>query len=456
MWLAAATARELAFFAATGFLIGGLDDLSVDIAWGGRALWRHTTIYSRHRRATAGSLCPPAISGRLAIFVPAWREEGVIGAMIATARDRLEGCEWRLYVGTYPNDPATRAAVATAAADDPRIRLVVGDRDGGTTKAGCLNWLWQQMLRDEVSEGRPFKGVVLHDAEDVVHRDELTVFDTLLDRFDLVQIPVEAMPVRGLGAAAALVSGVYSGDFAEAHGKEMVLREAVGAAVPSAGVGCAIRRAMLGTLATDDNGPFDPTSLTEDYELGLTIARAGGRGIFARIAATDGDGVVAVRACFPHTLVASSRQKARWITGIALAGWDRLGWTGGLAERWMRARDRRAPIAALILACAYLGLIVYAAAAGLAIAFGRPLAIALPATLLRINTLLLGWRMLVRAAFTARVHGVRMAALAPLHMLIGNFVAVTAAARAVGSYLGILRGGRVRWDKTAHVFPDIA
>ncbi|MGJ3628815.1 hypothetical protein AB5I41_21435 [Sphingomonas sp. MMS24-JH45] len=41
------------------------------------------------------------------------------------------------------------------------------------------------------------------------------------------------------------------------------------------------------------------------------------------------------------------RQKARWMIGIALAGWDRTGWGGDrrVAEMWMRfsrpARWRR-------------------------------------------------------------------------------------------------------------------
>ena len=72
-------------------------------------------------------------------------------------------------------------------------------------------------------------------------------------------------------------------------------------------------------------GTFDPASLVEDYELGLTIADAGGRGCFARVRDAAGD-VVAVRAYFPDTVHAAVRQKARWMAGIALAGWDRTGW----------------------------------------------------------------------------------------------------------------------------------
>ena len=61
------------------------------------------------------------------------------------------------------------------------------------------------------------------------------------------------------------------------------MRAALGAGLPLAGVGCAIARGSLDTLAAArDGAQFDPASLTEDYELGLTVARDGGRGTFVR------------------------------------------------------------------------------------------------------------------------------------------------------------------------------
>jgi adsorption protein B len=446
-------ARELALFAAAGFLVGGLDDLLIDLIWITRSLWRRLAIYSRYDRATAANLAPPMRPGRLAIFVAAWHEAPVIGAMVETALARLHHSDWRLYIGCYPNDPDTVAAIERAAKGDPHVRIVVGDTPGPTTKAGCLNWIWQAMLADEAASGLSVKAVVLHDAEDIVHSDELTVYDALIERFALVQIPVHALPVRGFGRWAELVSGHYCGEFSEAHGKQVVVREAVGAAVPSAGVGCAIDRSVLATIAGGRDGPFDPDSLTEDYELGLRIGAMGKRGAFVRLPAADGNGMVAVHACFPHRIWDAVKQKSRWITGISLAGWDRLGWQGSLAERWMRLRDRRALLAALVLASAYAALpmwILVWAATALA---GRPMDVSIPLPLVTANLSLLGWRVTMRAAMTARSHGWRMAVLAPVHMLIGNFVAMLAAWRALTLYAGLVRHGRLRWDKTAHVFP---
>jgi bacteriophage N4 adsorption protein B len=233
-----------------------------------------------------------------------------------------------------------------------------------------------------------------------------------------------------------------------------VVREAVGAAVPSAGVGCALSRAVLAKITEGRDGPFDPDSLTEDYELGLKIGAMGERGAMVRLPAAHGKGMVAVRACFPHTLIGAIRQKSRWITGISLAGWDRLGWEGGVAERWMRLRDRRALLAALVLATAYAAFPVWLLAWVVAQIAHRPMPIHIPMALMIANSSLLCWRVGMRAFATGRSHGWRLALWTPVHMVIGNVVAMGAAWRALGLYAGLVRHNRLRWDKTAHVFPS--
>jgi bacteriophage N4 adsorption protein B len=444
----AVVVRELALFAAAGFLVG-----VVDLIWLMRSARRALVVHRRHPRATVASLPLPGQAGRLVVFLPAWSEEAVIGHMLRKALDRFRHPDWRLYVGCYPNDPATVAAVEAAAGGNPHVRLVVGDRPGPTSKADCLNTLWRALCADEARHGARTKAIILHDAEDLVHPDELALYDSLIERFDMVQIPVHAEVMRGRGPWAALVSGHYCGEFAEAHAKQVVVREAVGAAVPSAGVGTAIRRDMLARIADRPEGPFDSDSVTEDYELGLRIAAIGGRGAFVRLPATDGRGIVSVRACFPHRFTASCRQKARWTAGIALAGWDRLGWQGRLPEHWMRLRDRRAPLAALCLAAAYFALLGWAILGGIGLFAGRPVAVEMPERLIAANLALLAWRTAMRAGIVGRSHGAGMALLAPVHMLIGNLVAMAAAVRALGLYIGLLRHGRLRWDKTEHVLP---
>jgi bacteriophage N4 adsorption protein B len=317
----------------------------------------------------------------------------VIGEMLRGAVAAWGEGDWRIYVGTYRNDPATVAAAAAVAASEPRIRIVTGEDPGPTTKADCLNRLWLALLADEAAEGRRTKAVVLHDAEDVVHPAELRLFDALIERFELIQLPV--LPL--IHPNSRWLGGHYADEFAESHGKEMVVRGALGAGLPSAGVGCAFAREALGRLAADRGGlPFDSDSLTEDYELGLRLAEAGGRRAFVRVAGEDG-GLVATREYFPGTLGASVRQKARWMTGIALSGWDRLGWSGGLVERWMRLRDRQSLLAAILLVAGYLALALWLFLKAWQGAGGdgpEPLPAALSA-LVTVNLGLLGWRLAV-------------------------------------------------------------
>src|SRR5687767_2080587 len=111
LWLLDVAARELMLFAAVGLLIGGIDDLAVDLIWLSRVCWRRLTIYRRHAPASAATLSAPDNPGRIAIFIGAWDESAVIGAMLRTALGRLDHNDYRIYVGVYPNDPATMAAV---------------------------------------------------------------------------------------------------------------------------------------------------------------------------------------------------------------------------------------------------------------------------------------------------------------------------------------------------------
>ena len=402
------------------------------------------------------------LSGIAAVFIPAWHEAEVIGATVTHALSAWQQRELRLYIGCYRNDPATIAAAMSAAARDPRVRLVIHDRDGPTTKADCLNRLYGALSEDELRSGVRARAVVLHDAEDMVHPAALAVLDEALDGAGFVQLPVRPEPLPG----SPWVSGHYADEFTESHAKAMVVRDALGAALPAAGVGCAIDRDVLAELAEarktelerNDGpiqgrfaGPFAAECLTEDYELGWRIARSGRRGRFLRL--RDGDGqLVATRSYFPGTVGAAVRQKTRWVHGIAFQGWDRLGWWGHGTDLWMAMRDRRGPLVALVLFVAYL-LVVLGAALGVAAAAGMVKPVAMPPELrlLMVMCLIgLGWRVVFRFVFTAREYGLTEGARAILRIPVANIIAIVSGRRAFSAYLRTLGGGAVRWDKTAH------
>lgn len=204
IWVIDAVAREAMLFAAVGFLIGGIDDVLADL------LYAAARLRSWARGWPAAPL--DRNGGRMAVFIPAWDEAAVIAPMLRSALTRYDYADYRIYVGVYPNDPATTAAVAGVARDDARVRLVIGEAAGPTTKADCLNTLWRALLADE-AEGKRALAVVLHDAEDVVHPLELQLLAANLADHDAVQLPV--LPLAD--PRSPLVAGHYLDEFAEAH-----------------------------------------------------------------------------------------------------------------------------------------------------------------------------------------------------------------------------------------------
>lgn len=289
-----------------------------------------------------------------------------------------------------------------------------------------------------------------------MHHDEIRLFDLMTDRFHLVQLPVLPLPGHG-GWWQRAIANHYCDEFAESHGKALTVREAMGASMPSAGVACAFERKTLERLVNPANGgPFDPGSLTEDYEVGLRISNMGGRGVFVRMRDSDGQ-LVATKEYFPDNLKDAVKQKARWMVGISLAGWDRMGWQGGPAEWWMRMRDRAAALSAFVLFTAYLALLLWGVlwVGSLFHAVHAPQPSRSIEALLGITFGFMTWRMAMRAIFSGLAYGWKFGLGAIPRTFIANIIAMMAARRAVFQYLQSLIGKPLTWDKTQHRFPDL-
>lgn len=450
-WLVLGAGHELMLFASIGILLFGIDDLFFDLFW----------LTSRDRDQSADSVDAAApLFGKLAIFLPAWQEATVLPATLTRALAAWEGENFRIYIGCYPNDATTILAISSLIARDPRLRLVIGAQDGPTTKGDNLNGLWAALGEDERAEGFRFIGIVLHDAEDHVHPEELALYRRELARYAMVQIPV----VPFVDRRSTWINGHYCDEFAEAHGKEVVLRSRLGLPIPSAGVGCALSRHTMALLAIERGGhPFRADSLTEDYELGMLIGAYGLRARFVDVLGAAGDRIVS-RGAFPISVETAVKQKSRWIAGIALAGWDSLGWIGSnhlhversghdiWLARWMLWRDRRAPLAALVLLAAYAALIVTTVGwAGQELMGWKMLpSNGVVRALFAVNAALLLWRLGMRGFFTARWYGLEQSILALPRAFVANIIAILAARRAVMLYWRMLRSGQVVWEKTDH------
>jgi adsorption protein B len=82
----------------------------------------------------------------IALMIPAWDESAVIDKMLLNTVTTLDYKNYHIFVGTYPNDEATRLAVAKVREIYPQISVTVTPADGPTNKADCLNWIVQVFL----------------------------------------------------------------------------------------------------------------------------------------------------------------------------------------------------------------------------------------------------------------------------------------------------------------------
>jgi len=427
-------------------LVSGLDDLVVDVAWAGdwlkRKLWPAANIYPPGERQL-----DTAPRQRIAILVPLWREDDVIERMLEHNLAAIHYTDYEIFCGCYPNDPATQLAVQGAATRFPRIHLCVCPHDGPTSKADCLNWIFQHVLSQEQRTSARFDVVVTHDAEDLVHPDELRWINYYAARFDFIQTPVLAMATP----LHALTHGVYCDEFAESHTRDMTVRALLGGFLPGAGVGTGYRRDALERLAlASNNRIFEPDALTEDYESGLRLFRLGCSQAFVPILrAANGKDFVATRELFPSTFRTALRQRTRWAMGIVLQGTERFGWRGKPGEMYWLWRDRKGLIGNVLSLLANI-VFLYGVATSLWLRVSG-----VAADLAVVTFTLQCLRTGIRMACTARIYGWRFAALTPVRTVYGNALNSSAAVAAVARYTWAkVRRRRLPWLKTAHAYPE--
>ncbi|MEM6680634.1 MAG: glycosyl transferase family protein [Pseudomonadota bacterium] len=444
--------------------ISSMDDLCLDVFFLIRRMYRRFFIQRFITRASGESLANlDKPQQAFAICVPAWDEGAVIGQMLARAVQDIRYDNYRIFVGVYQNDAETRAVIEALFKANPvcRQRVVIVDhpRNGPTTKADCLNTIYAHLNRAGAwphEDG--LAGFILHDAEDVIHPRELVVFNHLIEKADVIQLPVLPL-VRPFWD---LIGGHYQDEFAESHTKDMVMREALRSGMPSAGVGCAFSKRALQSLASKRGGiPFDTSSITEDYDLALDICAQGFRPMFVRLPSAAGSkSYVATHEYFPNTFSAAVKQKSRWLFGIALDSWNRRGWQGPFVTRYMFWRDRKSIVTSITAAAAYAVLLVFLIAALIQnTAFSNQLAAIAPpggivAMVLWINLGFLVVRVLSRCLFVYRYYGLWHALISPLRIVMGNVINFCAAYRATKLYYATqISGVQTAWSKTQHQFP---
>jgi adsorption protein B len=394
------------------------------------------------------------VQRRMAIFVPCWKESEVIGNMV---RHNLAAIRYRnfdFFLGAYPNDEATITAAGRLSETFSNVHVAVCRDPGPTSKADCLNWIYQRMREFEEQQNTYFDTVVLHDAEDMIHPEALGLINRERARYEMVQVPVLPLPTPYY----EITHGVYCDEFAEFQTIDMHARQYSRSFVPSNGVGTGFAREILERLATERGQVFDAESLTEDYEIGVYIHACGYRQLFAPLARVNND-LVATREYFPRSARSAIRQRTRWITGIALQCWERHGWQGDWRTRYWFWRDRKGilanPLSLLTNLLFFAGLVNWCICA----AENRPWDFEVHnprvVVLCWLTLLLQCVRLSVRMFCVGRIFGFRFALGVPVRSFHANLINCSATLRALWRYYRSRQdGNKLVWLKTEHAYPN--
>ena len=137
-WIAAAVI-PLAIW----MLVSGLDDLFVTLVW----------LLKRPPQVAwpSDAQLEKAPERRIAILVPLWHEDRVIGQMLDRNLASIAYRNYDVFAGVYPNDEPTARAVSEVAGRQARVHLAAVPHDGPTSKADCLNAAWRRMRAFEAN-----------------------------------------------------------------------------------------------------------------------------------------------------------------------------------------------------------------------------------------------------------------------------------------------------------------
>lgn len=446
--------NELALWSLGGlgvlYLVAGCDDLFVDlVAWKRRL---KPTQFSDEEFARIKA----RDEKNIAIMVPAWDEGSIIDRMIVGNLERLKYSNFHFFVGVYPNDPVTVNKVQDLEKRYPNVHGVVNLRNGPSSKGQILNQVVRHILDFEREEELQFDAFLMQDAEDLIHPQVLSLVNEELEKYDFIQVPVFSLEVK----PHQLVAGTYMDEFAESHTKDILVREALGAAVPSAGVGTALSRSLVEGMMIR-GGLFNEGSLTEDYELGLRAHALGYRPHIACNQFRNAEGhweFVATREFFPKRFTRSIRQKTRWTTGIALQGWRNLGWVGSKANRYFLMRDRKGVVTNIATFFGYV-------TGGFTLAYSQwidPSALQSFTEMSGVQVLFIGNlalmsnRMGQRIRCTYRVYGWKGVGTLPVRWPVAITVNAFAGLRAVKTdTMARFTNATLTWSKTEHELPEL-
>ncbi len=460
------------------YIISGLDNFFLDSYYWTRYLWRKHKM-RRYQPLTYEKLLATE-EQLIAVLVPCWREANVISTMLQHNCHAIDYKKYFFFIGVYPNDQETINAVQDIAHLNKHVKCIIGKQNGPTNKAANLNTIYTYIKAFEDEIKQSFSIFVLHDSEDVIHPLSFKLYNYLIPRKDMIQIPIFPREVNHWN----FTHWLYADEFAENHTKDIVVRESIRAHVPSAGVGTAFRRGALQLLEDTETGePFATNSLTEDYRTSLALRVRNLKQIFVtqhvvrmkwqksgffrrRYVQKPKKEIIAVRALFPLEYTKSVRQKARWIIGIVFQEWRDGIWPKEWVLRYTLSHDRKSFITHLANGFGYVVFIFWLFYS--LFTYAQPEYPDLQEQfnfhpwakwLCFLAAFQMIERLIQRTIATSRVYGLTAACLVIPRAIYGNILNLHALIRAYRIYFSKPKDGtsskNPAWDKTDHSFPGL-
>ncbi len=455
------------------FTLLGLDDVFIDLYF-----WLRYQTSPQAKTKNINDIIDSNLTEKyIAVLIPCWQEASIIDQMLINNSFSIDYKHYYLFVGVYPNDPETMHVVRQLAVDHPHIQCVVGHTPGPTNKASNLNQIYHACKEFEKHLPSGFEIFVLHDSEDLIHPLSFKIYNQYMTHYDMVQIPIFPLEVPMWN----FTHWLYADEFAENHTKNIIVRQAINAHVPSAGVGTAFsRRALRALEQGPSNHPFATDSLTEDYHTSLDLRIKGLKPTFVLHDIWRKKWVksgllghqyrlkiirdpIATRAFFPREYKKSVRQKARWIIGIVFQEWDHAHWSDEWTIRFTLSHDRKGFITHFINILSYIVFVFWILYSQLT--FHNPIYPSLQEqlnfhpiihTLMWVVLLIMAERYLQRMIATQRIYGWRPLVLLIPRAVYGNILNFHALLRAYRLYFTTPttnnKAAQPSWDKTDHDF----
>lgn len=464
---------HLLIITAIVFFISGLDDLFYDI--------RYWSIYivkffkEKDDSKISYEQLNYFYEKHIAILVPCWQEAAVIEAMLRYNVYRLDYQKYDIFVGVYPNDHQTIKAVQSIAEIFSNIHCVIGPKNGPTNKADNLNSIYHYLSQYEKNKNINYEIIVFHDSEDIIHPLSLKLYNYLIPKYEMVQVPIYPLEVQLFN----FTHWIYADEFSEYHTKELMIRELTSGFVPSAGVGTAFKKMNIELLKEKNNGqPFPSGTLTEDYSTSLRLHLDGFKQtfivktvfvskwkkkwfLFGKYVEKKTKEYIATRALFPTEYIKSVRQKSRWILGISFQEWLGSGWPGNWMTRYILLHDRKNLITNIFNSCGYIIFLFWIVYSYLT--FSNPTYPSLQEQfdfhpeiwyLVIFVTFVMIERLLQRMIAVYRIYGILPSLLSLPRAIYANILNIHATFRAYRIFLFSEKNKKkLKWDKTDHDFP---